>query len=58
VITIAAMPGSLDRNLGLHSPMYMIISMGMDGDWNKRDGYSAQPDAHATMVVQFVKSYQ
>jgi beta-glucanase (GH16 family) len=45
-------------SLGLHNPMYMIISMGMDGDWNKSAGYSAQPDAHAKMVVQFVKSYQ
>jgi hypothetical protein len=41
-------------NLG--SPMYMIISMGKDGDWNKADGYRAQPDAHANMVVQFVKT--
>jgi Glycosyl hydrolases family 16 len=45
-------------NLGLHSPMYLIISMGMDGDWNKTDGYRARPDAHAKMVVQFVKSYR
>lgn len=45
-------------NLGLHSPMYMIISMDMAGDWNKTDSYSAQPDAHVKMVVQFVKSHQ
>jgi beta-glucanase (GH16 family) len=46
------------QNLGPHSPMHTIISMGMDGDWNKTDGYSTQPDAHAKMVGQFVKSYQ
>jgi hypothetical protein len=45
-------------NLGLHSPMYMIISMGMDGDWNKTDGYIARQDARAKMLVQFVKTYQ
>ena len=40
--TIAHYPDSVEigrfPNLGLHSPMYLIGSMDMDGDWNKTGG--------------------
>jgi hypothetical protein len=44
-------------NVALHKPMYMIISMGMDGAWNKQQGFVAKPDARAQMMVQYVKAY-
>ena len=40
--TIAHYPDSVEigrfPNVGLHSPMYLIVSMDMDGDWNKTGG--------------------
>jgi hypothetical protein len=44
-------------NPGLHRPMYLIVSMGMDGDWNKQEGFVAAPDAHARMDIQSVRAY-
>ena len=45
-------------NVAIRKPMFMIISMGTDGDWNKQQGFFTPPDAHAQMMVQYVKAYQ
>jgi len=45
-------------NPGLHYPMYMIISSGMDGSWNEQEHFMAAHDAHSAMQVKWVKAYQ
>ena len=45
------------ENFGLHRPLYFIINMAMDGDWNKKDGFVAAPDAHTKLMVQYIKAY-
>lgn len=45
------------KNPGIKRPMYLIVSIGMDGDWNKREGFVAAPNAHATMQVSSVRAY-
>ena len=45
-------------NEALRRPMYILLDLAMDGDWNKKLGYIAKPDAHAQIEIQFVKAYQ
>ena len=45
-------------NEALHRPMYILLNLAMDGDWNKKLGYVAKPDARAQIEIQFIRAYQ
>jgi beta-glucanase (GH16 family) len=45
-------------NQGLHLPLYLIISIGTDGDWNRKKGFFAPPDASGDLLVDYIRAYQ
>ena len=46
------------QNRGLHDPMYMILSIGMDGSWNEQLKLQSPPDAAGDMLIDFVHVYR
>ena len=44
-------------NKGLFDPMYMIVNVAMDGDWNAKEGFRATPDATGDLLVDYVRAY-
>lgn len=45
-------------NNGLHLPLYLIVSIGTDGDWNRKKGFFASPDAKGDLLVDYVRAYK
>lgn len=45
-------------NPGIHHPLFMIVDLAMDGNWNAQQGYVADPAASASMDIDFIKAWQ
>jgi serralysin len=45
-------------NNGLHLPMYLIVSIGTDGDWNRKQGFFAPADASGDLLVDYIRAYE
>jgi serralysin len=45
-------------NNGLHLPLYLIVSIGTDGDWNRKEGFVAPPDAKGDLLVDYIRAYK
>ncbi|MGY4472355.1 hypothetical protein ACVWWK_008064 [Bradyrhizobium sp. LB9.1b] len=46
------------KNRGLSDPMYVVLSIGMDGTWNEQLKISSSPDAAGDMLVDFIRVYR
>jgi hypothetical protein len=46
------------RNKGLNDPMYMLLDIATDGDWNRKLGYSTPANASGDMLIDYVRAYQ
>jgi len=45
-------------NKDLHEPMYIILSIGMDGSWNTQLDLHSSPSGSGDMLIDFVRAYR
>jgi beta-glucanase (GH16 family) len=45
-------------NPGLHQPLFLLINLAMDGDWNKQMGFRAADDLEASMTIDYIRAYK